>query len=477
MVIIWFRADLRTIDQPALNAAVSFAQLNHLPLRAVYFTTPEQWHLHDMGAVRVDFEYRSVCALQADLAGLNINLDIVPAHCFAEIPEKLLAYVNAHQVQAVFANRQYEWNEVLRDRAVHRLLRASGVTIEWTHDQTLLPPDAIKTGQGNFYAVFTPYKKAVLAQLTHAMPIPLQPEPEPMPVRNYATQQLFDASLFFQQQFGYVQTPHTHAEWPAGTEQGLLRLTEFCDDDLADYARCRDFPAKRKTSGLSPYLVVGAISVRQCWHASENARYQHQLRHDDVLAWQNELIWRDFYRHVMVGFPQLGQSLPYKRSSLTIQWRNDTQDFAAWCAGQTGFPLVDAAMRCLNATGFMHNRLRMVVSMFLVKDLLIDWRWGERYFAQKLIDFDFPSNNGGWQWSASTGMDSVPYFRIFNPTTQSERFDPQGEFIRAWIPELQGVSAPAIHAPTPIDAPDYVRPIVDHSWARMQTIAAYKSAL
>ena len=196
---------------------------------------------------------------------------------------------------------------------------------------------------------------------------------------------------------------------------------------------------------------------------------------DGVETWQNELIWRDFYRHVMVGYPRISRKQPFQLKTLHIQWRNDVDWFKAWCEGQTGFPIVDAAMRCVNATGWMHNRLRMIVAMFLVKDLLIDWRWGELYFADQLIDFDLASNNGGWQWSASTGTDAVPYFRIFNPVLQSQKFDPEGSFIRQWVPELRHCTAAQIHQPLPVDAPNYVSPIVNHKLAREATLLAFKA--
>ena len=273
----------------------------------------------------------------------------------------------------------------------------------------------------------------------------------------------------------YTPTPHTHADWVAGEDTAQARLDVFCADSLHRYAQDRDHPSIQGTSGLSPYLAVGALSARQCWHRAQLAVQTQEASALAAEKWQTELIWRDFYRYIMVGFPYVGQNLPFKKDTQRVAWDNDKAVFSAWCEGRTGYPLVDAAMRCLNATHLMHNRLRMVCAMFLVKDLLIDWRWGERYFAQKLIDFDFASNNGGWQWSASTGNDAVPYFRIFNPTKQSETYDTQGVFIKKWLSELSDCSVKEIHAPKNPEQYGYSSPIVAHAAARQRFLNVWQA--
>ena len=468
MIAVWFRADLRTTDNPALGRAYELSEQLQLPIVAVYISSSSQWEQHGMGHARVDFECRSVAALSLSLAALNIPLKLIDIPLYAGIPAELLAWCANHAVTHVLVNRQYEWNEVERDRACHRQLRRAGLAIEWFHDQCLVAPDHLKNQSGGFFTVFTPYKKRLFKHVLD-QPIGVLPVLKPTQIHSNV-----DADSVPEQFGAYVPTPHLHEGWPAGEQAATARLLAFSSEVIADYKEHRDFPSKPATSRLAAYLAVGAISVRQCWLALTHAGDVQTMR-DGVAAWQNELIWRDFYRHVMVGYPRISRNQPFQLKTQHIQWRNDRSEFKAWCEGQTGFPLVDAAMRCLNATGWMHNRLRMVVAMFLVKDLLIDWRWGELYFANQLIDFDLASNNGGWQWSASTGTDAVPYFRIFNPVLQSQKFDPEGDFIRQWIPELRHCTQAQIHQPLPFDAPNYVRPIVDHKQARGLALAAFKA--
>lgn len=275
--------------------------------------------------------------------------------------------------------------------------------------------------------------------------------------------------------------PNLADRWPSGEKHALSRLKAFIDNRIADYADHRDTPSLGGTSTLSPPLAAGILSPRQCLHAALAA---NQNRIDSgkngVVVWIQELIWREFHKSVLVGFPRVSRARAFKQDTERIRWKDDGKAFKAWCEGRTGYPIVDAAMRQLNATGWMHNRLRMITAAFLTKDLLIDWRKGEAYFASRLIDFDLASNNGGWQWSASTGTDAQPYFRIFNPTSQSERFDPDGAFIRKWVPELEDLPAKQIHAPADkagrdlFSGLDYPDPIVDHAKARDRAIKVFK---
>ncbi len=439
-----------------------------VPLLALYISTPKQWRAHDIGDARIDFEYRTLCALATELGELGIRLHCLYAEDYAHTPAVLLNLCAELSVQHVCANRQYEFNETARDRVIHRQLRAKGIGISWHHDQCLTAPEQIRTGDGQCYSVFTPYKNKVLNILSQQPPSichnlsPLtnavsQPNAVPTLTENHTTSDFWG---------DYRATPDSHDAWPAGESAALARLAAFCSEDLAAYPQTRDLPSIAGTSGLSPHLAVGALSARQCWLRAQQSTLMQEASGAATEKWCTELIWRDFYRCIMVGFPHVGQSLPFKRNTDAMRWLNDAAQFDAWCQGHTGYPIIDAAMRCLNATHFMHNRLRMICAMFLVKDLLIDWRWGERYFAQKLIDFDFASNNGGWQWSASTGNDAVPYFRIFNPTKQSQTYDASGAFIRTWVPELSGCSDKDIHAPVNPHALNYPEPIVEHSRAR-----------
>jgi deoxyribodipyrimidine photo-lyase len=267
--------------------------------------------------------------------------------------------------------------------------------------------------------------------------------------------------------------------WPAGERAAAKRLEAFVDGRISRYKTDRELPGVDGTSTLSPYLAVGAISPRQCLKAAvEWNKGKLSGGHPGADQWIAELIWREFYRHVLVAFPRVCMGRAFKSETDRIRWRYDEGEFAAWCEGRTGYPIVDAAMRCLNATGWMHNRLRMVAAMFLAKDLLIDWRWGEKYFMQRLVDGDLASNNGGWQWSASTGTDAAPYFRIFNPVSQSRKCDPEGVFIRKWVPELAGVSGDEVHDPS--ELPPLVRAglrypekMVDHGEARERVMSAF----
>ncbi|HCL4097052.1 TPA: deoxyribodipyrimidine photo-lyase, partial [Pseudomonas aeruginosa] len=267
--------------------------------------------------------------------------------------------------------------------------------------------------------------------------------------------------------------------WPAGEEVAQERLRDFADQHLADYHERRDFPALPGTSQLSPYLAAGVLSPRQCLDAALVAnRGEFSGGQQGAATWINELLWREFYKHILVGYPRVSRHRPFREETEALRWRQAPAELEAWQQGRTGIPIIDAAMRQLLATGWMHNRLRMVVAMFLSKNLLIDWREGERWFMRHLIDGDLAANNGGWQWSASTGTDAVPYFRLFNPLSQSERFDPRGEFIRHWLPELAGLERKAIHDPSSLGlfaGVDYPRPMVDLKASRERALAAFRN--
>lgn len=293
----------------------------------------------------------------------------------------------------------------------------------------------------------------------HAPPVLLSPLPFDYP------QQSVDSQLF-----------------PAGEDAALQRLRRFCREQVQDYRQYRDLPAVPGTSCLSPYLVLGVLSPRQCFNRLW-AESPEMLENADsgAFTWLNELIWREFYRHLLVAYPRLCQHHPFIGWTDGLVWNRSESQLKAWQQGQTGYPIVDAAMRQMNETGWMHNRLRMISASFLVKDLLIDWRQGERYFMSQLVDGDLAANNGGWQWAASTGTDAAPYFRIFNPTTQGERFDKDGVFIRRWLPELAAVPDSDIHQPwrwaeRQQQHLDYPVPLVDHKQARLATLAAFEAA-
>lgn len=467
--LVWFRNDLRVHDNPALFHACESA---NTPVMAIWFVTPQQWKRHDTAACRIDFDLRSVSALSKELVQLNIALRILEVADFSAIPEALLELCQKEKVSRVFANREYPVYEQERDLQTEALLAKNEISFHLHEDQCILPPGTLKTGAGDWYSVFTPFKKAWINRLV-ATGNPLFP----VPAKRERISGKPDAVPSCIEGF---RSDIPSERWPAGERIAIERLTRFCKEDIRDYQRQRDFPAIDGTSSLSPYLANGSLSPRLCLNRAIQENDASFDRHSGPSTWISELCWRDFYKHVLVGFPRVSRHQPVKKETGNIPWRNDESEFRAWCEGRTGFPIVDAAMRQLNATGWMHNRLRMIVAMFLTKDLLIDWRKGERYFMQHLIDGDLAANNGGWQWSASTGNDAVPYFRIFNPFTQSERFDPEGDFIRHWVPELAHLDKKSIHCPPRkglLDAaPDYPAPLVDHAFARERTLLAFKQA-
>lgn len=465
--LVWFRRDLRLHDNLALAAAC-----RHRAARvvALFISTPEQWKNHVMSPRQAAFIQAQLNALQQALAEKGIPLLFEEVDDFADSIETVKAVCEQHDVSHLFYNYQFEVNERERDAAVEKAL--PHVVCEGFDDSVILPPGAVTTGNHEMYKVFTPFKNAWLKRLKEGMPecvsAPARRENGSVssalvPINLHYPQQEFDPVLF-----------------PAEGKAAIARLRQFCQQGAGEYDECRDFPAIEGTSRFSASLATGGLSPRQCLHRLL-AEQPQALDGGAGSVWLNELIWREFYRHLMTYHPNLCKHRPFILWTDRVRWRDRAEDLQAWQEGRTGYPIVDAAMRQLNATGWMHNRLRMIAASFLVKDLLIDWRKGERYFMSQLIDGDLAANNGGWQWAASTGTDAVPYFRIFNPTTQGEKFDREGEFIRRWIPELSHVPGKAIHEPWKWAMKesitlDYPQPIVDHKLARQQTLAAYETA-
>ena len=465
--LMWFRSDLRLRDNTALHYACRAADKGVI---AVFAICPEQWAQHDWGSMKVDFVLRGVRALSDDLARSNIPLLIIRVPHFAQVPSKLLALARRHACDALYFNREYEVNELLRDREATALFEEYDRTVHAFTDQVILDVGSLRTGKGDWYSVFTPFKRKWCETLREQGPPPVWPKPRRQERTGIEPHAVPTAIKGF--------TSHRREDlWPAGEHVAQRRLKDFVAKRIGDYHRDRDFPAIDGTSTLSPYLAAGVLSPRQCLSAALDA---NQGRLDSgrkgVTTWTSELVWREFYRHVLIGFPRVCMGRPFKTETDDLAWRRDEERFAAWCTGRTGFPIVDAGMRQLLQTGWMHNRLRMIVAMFLTKDLFIDWRWGERHFMQHLVDGDFASNNGGWQWSASTGTDAAPYFRVFNPLSQGRRYDSDGGFIRRFVPELADVPAERLHqaAERPLKIRDYPDPIVDHRRTRELVSDAFR---
>ncbi|WP_318465592.1 deoxyribodipyrimidine photo-lyase [Photobacterium leiognathi] len=471
-VIIWFRDDLRTVDNTALNHAIETG----LPVIALFVATPMQWHEHHVAAIQIDFIHRRLRVLKQQLAVLNIPLQVMQCNDFSESVDAIAEYCHQHRVVHVFANKQYPLNEQLRDEKLGVLLAQSGIKQSLFDDNYVLEPETILNREGELFKVFTPYRNAWIKRFSAEPSYPVTTNKE-VALSDTTSAMLADSTDI--QSLGYPVIESVL--WPVDEEAILQRLDTFCVTKAQDYHQQRDFPAIDGTSCLSPFLAIGALSARQCVYQLLQ-HFPHALevnKEDGAFTWLNEIIWREFYGHLLHRYPELSKNHPFQDYTQYVRWQDNPTLLKAWQDGKTGFPIVDAAMRQLRATGWMHNRLRMITASFLTKDLLCDWRAGEQWFMQHLIDGDFASNNGGWQWAASTGTDSQPYFRVFNPTLQGQRFDPKGDFIRTWVKELAKVPDKYIHTPHQWDSSgslDYPLPIVDHKEARLLAIEAFKQA-
>ncbi|ALR76003.1 deoxyribodipyrimidine photo-lyase [[Enterobacter] lignolyticus] len=464
--LVWFRTDLRLHDNLALAAA---CRDSYAKVLALFIATPGQWRQHRMAPRQAAYIQAQLNDLQRNLADKGIPLLLREAEDFAASVQVIQQVCNEHKVSSLFYNYQYELNERRRDARVEKALK--DVLCQGFDDSVMLAPGSVMTGDRQMYKVFTPFKNAYLKRLKEGLP---------ECVRAPSVREEGAIKVCQPLKLNYPQTPFDPDLFPADEKSAIARLRQFCQQQAAEYEQKRDFPAMEGTSRLSCCLTVGVLSPRQCLRRLL-AECSGALEGGAGSVWLNELIWREFYRHLMTFHPELCRFKPFIKWTDNVKWCEDNTRLNAWQRGQTGYPIVDAAMRQLNDTGWMHNRLRMIVASFLVKDLLIDWREGERYFMSQLVDGDLAANNGGWQWAASTGTDAAPYFRIFNPTTQGEKFDKQGEFIRRWLPELRDVPDKALHSPWQWadkegGTIDYPRPIVDHPQARLETLAAYEAA-
>jgi deoxyribodipyrimidine photo-lyase len=468
--LVWYRRDLRAFDHAALSHALKNAsQTGGRVWCAFVFDTAILASLPSADR-RVDFIWHSLVDLDLQLqrlSGGQSRLLVLHGKAAVLIP-KLCAELGA---QAVYANHDDEPASQERDAAVARTLAEQGSQWHTFKDHVIFERQEVLTQLGKPYTVFTPYQNAWLKKLASREDGDYT---RPYPVAHYAaalgavsTALAASYPLPSLSSIGFTDTNLAAHNIQAGS-QGAARLLEDFLPRMDRYQEARDFPCVKGPSYLSVHLRFGTVSIRQL----VGLAYQTMLLGNaegktGAATWLSELIWRDFYNQIMANFPH-AMAGSFKPEYDHIAWeQGDVADrlFAAWCEARTGYPLVDAAMRQLNQTGYMHNRLRMVVASFLTKDLGLDWRWGAQYFAEKLIDFDLSANNGGWQWAASSGCDAQPYFRIFNPTTQSQKFDPQGKFIRRYMPELAHLSDKDIHLPN--------NPIVDHAAAREKTLARY----
>ena len=427
--IVWFRRDLRLTDNAALYHALK-SGIGVIPIFIFDKNILDQ--LEDKTDRRVEFIHAALEDMQQQLIKIGTSLQVyygTPQEVFRKL-------VSEYKIGAVFTNHDYEPYAVQRDEEIQSFLRSKEIRLKTYKDQVVFEKDEVVKDDGKPYTVFTPYSRKWKSALTDFYL-------KPYPTRKYF-------SNFFKQPPKLI---------PSLSSMGFRQVnkpfpSKSLDEELVkNYANQRNFPAISGTSKLGVHLRFGTISIREL--ASKSSALSEN--------YLNELIWRDFYHMILWHFPHVGHYKAFKPEYDRIEWRRDEIDFEKWCTGQTGYPIVDAGMRELNETGFMHNRVRMIVASFLCKHLLIDWRWGEAYFAEKLLDFDFASNNGGWQWASGSGCDAAPYFRIFNPYLQTQKFDPNLGYIKKWVPEFQEFT--------------YPKPMVVHEEARKRCLEVYNNAL
>ena len=466
--LVWFRRDLRINDNLALHHATQDSKDGTV---ALYVMTPGQWQLHDDAPAKVSFWLRNLQALSQSLAKLNIPLIVKACDSFDEVSNVVAKVAKANDCEHLCFNREYEINESRRDDAVMTACQKLDIAVQRFHDRVIVPPREIETGGGAFYKVFTPYRKVWNQKALDRADV--------VPAPKKQTQIDVKPSKIPTKIKGFDFSNAREDLWPAGEGEAAKRLKKF-RGRIEHYGDDRDVPSLNGTSLLSPYLAAGVISPRQCL-AAARAQNEQQVGGDSGAAiWISELTWRDFYAHVMIGFPRVSMNQPFKLKTEKLDWRTSQKDLDAWKNGQTGYPIVDAGMRQLKQTGWMHNRLRMVTAMFLTKNLLIDWRLGEKHLMETLVDGDLAANNGGWQWSASTGTDAVPYFRIFNPFSQSKRFDKEGKFIKKMCPELEAIPSSKLHDVKKFAEAakehqvDYPKYIVNYKEGRERALAAFK---
>ena len=427
--IMWFRRDLRLTDNHALYHALK-ANQNVLPI--FIFDINILNKLEDKTDLRVQFIHQTLSQLQLQLSKFGSTLQVFygdPVVVFKNLQQQ-------YNINSVYTNHDYETYGITRDLAVKNLLAINNIKFESYKDQVIFEKSEVVKDDGLPYTVFTPYSKRWKLALANS---PITPYDSLTLKNNFYKQVAIPLPSL--ESMGFIATNFIYP-----TAEANLEI-------IKKYSTQRDYPGINSTSKLGLHLRFGTISIR--------ALALTAIANNDTYL--SELIWRDFYHAILFHFPHVGQGIAFRPIYDKITWRNNTTEFEAWCNGQTGYPIVDAGMRELNATGFMHNRVRMITASFLIKHLLIDWRWGEAYFAKKLLDFDFAANNGGWQWASSSGCDAAPYFRIFNPTLQMDKFDKDRKYINKWVPEVQGFN--------------YVKPIVVHEYARKRVLEAYGKVL
>lgn len=427
--IMWFRRDLRLHDNTALYHSLK----DNNPVVPIFiFDKNILNQLEDRQDKRVTFIYHTLLQIQQQLVAIGSTLEI-----YYDYPIEVFKYLSAkYKIEKVLANHDYEPYARERDQNIKDLLNSTAAIFLTFKDQVILEKDEVLKDDGKPYTVFTPYSRRWKNIV------------ENINIQSYPTEKYFNN--FYKQTAFEIPTL---ASMRFNPQHYIYSLKTVQAEVIKKYSEYRDIPSADATSKLSVHLRFGTISIRELTKQAISLSE----------PFLNELIWRDFYHMILWHFPKVGLGKAFKSEYENIIWRNNEKEFTLWCEGKTGYPIVDAGMKQLNTTGFMHNRLRMITASFLIKHLLIDWRWGEAYFAQKLLDFDLAANNGGWQWAAGSGCDAVPYFRIFNPILQTKKFDPEFKYIRSWVPEFEEI--------------DYPEPVVQHDFARKRALDVFSKAL
>ncbi|KAK7470518.1 DNA photolyase phr1 [Stygiomarasmius scandens] len=533
-IVYWMRmADLRISDNRALSQASSQAHKEGIPLVVLFAISPQDYTAHDRGARRIDFTLRNLALIRDSLAKLHIPLHTITHNVRKTLPSCVVSLLKELKCTNLYGNIEYEVDELRRDIHVCHLAKASNISVHFVHNKCIVEPGLVKTKEDTAYAVYSPYQRNWLSTLNDNVSRFIDESPEPHPNSEQVRKSKEFSHLFETTVpesipgFELVQEDRKTMEtvWPAGEDTALEILDRFLHTKarssqmgivspladgaetsdkasrIAKYNTDRDDADRDTTSRLSPYLSAGIISVRACVRATlklqKNSKKVDGGKETGIGRWIQELAWRDFYTNILVYFPRVSMGRPYLEKYADIVWEvhrenqadsgyegdpvgdgtQDSDGLKRWKQGTTGVPVVDAAMRCVNQMGWVHNRFRMIAAMFLTKDLMIDWRVGEKYFMQNLIDGDLASNNGGWQWSASTGVDPAPYFRIFNPYSQSTKVDPTGDFIRHFVPELAKLRGDDLHNPSAslADKLGYPRPVVKHHDVRDRALRRFKN--
>ena len=466
--LVWLRNDLRMDDNPALRQACVSSEEVH----CIYIFSREQMEIHNQANCKIEFIISNLRNLGNSLKEINIPLTIVNSDGFDDNANKILDVINERSISKVYWNNMFGVDENERDQEVQNVLNDKNIYYETFNDQVVYSPGTITTKEDKPYSVFTPFKRRWIENFNLEL---LDIE------FNYTSKNNsgIDSNINeFNFEFEKLHTVDMSI-WRIGEANAISMLNNYLEKKVLSYSKDRNDPIIDGTSRLSPYLASGIISPKRCiLEALKRNNFELDSGESGIVKWIDEIIWREFYKNIMHSFPKVSKGLPFQDYTKNIKWRFDQDEFESWKRGKTGFPIIDSAMRQLNTEGWMHNRLRMVVAMFFTKNMLHDWRLGEAFFMENLIDGDFSSNNGGWQWSSSTGTDAAPYFRIFNPITQSKNFDRDGLFIKKHIEELQDLDKKEIHDPSEKVRKhlNYPMQILDLKESRLRAIDAFNEA-